>query len=46
MAPDDLVIINAEIDELLEGDIPYFSAVAREGRLHGQVAHSGFRPVI
>ena len=36
MAPDDPVIINVEIDELLEGDIPYFSAVAREGRLHGQ----------
>jgi type 2 lantibiotic biosynthesis protein LanM len=35
MAPSDPVVINAEIDELLEGDIPYFSAVAREGRLHG-----------
>lgn len=35
MAPSDQAVINAEIDELLEGDIPYFSAVAREGRLHG-----------
>ena len=35
MAPSDPAVINAEIDELLEGDIPYFSAVAREGRLHG-----------
>ncbi len=35
MAPGDTSVINAEIDELLEGDIPYFSAVVREGRLHG-----------
>jgi len=35
MAPGDPAVINAEIDELLEGDIPYFSAVVREGRLHG-----------
>lgn len=35
VAPSDPAVINAEIDELLEGDIPYFSAVAREGRLHG-----------
>src|ERR1700741_2176843 len=35
MAPDDPAVINAEIDELLEGDIPYFSAVACDGRLHG-----------
>src|SRR6476646_1234940 len=34
-APSDPAVINAEIDELLEGAIPYFSAVAREGRLHG-----------
>jgi type 2 lantibiotic biosynthesis protein LanM len=34
-APSDPAVIHAEIDELLEGDIPYFSAVAREGRLHG-----------
>jgi type 2 lantibiotic biosynthesis protein LanM len=34
-APGDPAVINAEIDELLEGDIPYFSAVVREGRLHG-----------
>jgi type 2 lantibiotic biosynthesis protein LanM len=35
MAPSDPAVINAEIDELLEGDIPYFSTVVREGRLHG-----------
>jgi len=35
VAPSDPAVINAEIDELLEGDIPYFVAVAREGRLHG-----------
>jgi type 2 lantibiotic biosynthesis protein LanM len=35
MAPSDPAVINAEIDELLEGDIPYFSCLAREGRLHG-----------
>ncbi len=35
VAPSDPAVINAEIDELLEGDIPYFSAVACEGRLHG-----------
>jgi type 2 lantibiotic biosynthesis protein LanM len=35
VAPSDPVVINAEIDELLEGDIPYFFAVVREGRLSG-----------
>lgn len=35
VAPSDPAVINAEIDELLEGDIPYFFAVAREGRLQG-----------
>ncbi|HEY2113595.1 MAG TPA: type 2 lanthipeptide synthetase LanM family protein, partial [Candidatus Angelobacter sp.] len=35
MAPSDPAVIDAEIDELLEGDIPYFSCLAREGRLHG-----------
>jgi type 2 lantibiotic biosynthesis protein LanM len=35
VAPGDPAVINAEIDELLEGDIPYFFAVVREGRLHG-----------
>jgi type 2 lantibiotic biosynthesis protein LanM len=35
VAPSDPAVINAEIDELLEGDIPYFSAVVREGRLCG-----------
>src|SRR5580765_4552243 len=34
-APGDPAVINAEIDELLEGDIPYFSTFVREGRLHG-----------
>lgn len=35
MAPSDPAVINAEIDELLEGDIPYFSTAVREGRLDG-----------
>jgi type 2 lantibiotic biosynthesis protein LanM len=35
MAPSDPAVINAEIDELLEGDVPYFSTAVREGRLHG-----------
>ena len=35
VAPGDPAVINAEIDELLEGDIPYFFAVVREGRLSG-----------
>jgi type 2 lantibiotic biosynthesis protein LanM len=35
IAPSDPAVIDAEIDELLQGDIPYFSTVAREGRLHG-----------
>jgi type 2 lantibiotic biosynthesis protein LanM len=34
-APSDTAVIKAEIDELLEGDIPYFWTVVREGRLHG-----------
>ena len=39
VAPSDPAVINAEIDELLEGDIPYFSAVVREGRLSGPRRH-------
>jgi type 2 lantibiotic biosynthesis protein LanM len=35
MSPSDPAVMHAEIDELLEGDIPYFSCLAREGRLHG-----------
>src|ERR1700752_1478709 len=35
LAPSDPAVINAEIDELLEGDIPYFFTVVREGRLQG-----------
>ena len=35
VAPGDPAVINAEIDELLEGDIPYFFTVVREGRLCG-----------
>ena len=34
-APSDPAVMHAEIDELLEGDIPYFSCLAREGQLHG-----------
>jgi type 2 lantibiotic biosynthesis protein LanM len=35
MAPGDPAVIKAEIDELLEGDIPYFWTLVRDGRLHG-----------
>ena len=35
LAPNDPLVVNAEIDELLGGDIPYFSGVVREGRLYG-----------
>ena len=34
-APSDPAVINAEIDDLLEGDIPFFFTVVREGRLSG-----------
>ncbi|HLK09565.1 MAG TPA: type 2 lanthipeptide synthetase LanM, partial [Candidatus Angelobacter sp.] len=35
MSPSDPAVINAEIDDLLEGDIPYFSTAVSDGRLHG-----------
>jgi type 2 lantibiotic biosynthesis protein LanM len=35
VAPSAPAVINGEIDELLEGDIPYFFTVARDGRLQG-----------
>jgi type 2 lantibiotic biosynthesis protein LanM len=35
VSPSDPAVINAEIDDLLEGDIPYFSTVVSDGRLHG-----------
>jgi len=35
VAPSASAVINAEIDELLDGDIPYFFTTVREGRLHG-----------
>ena len=35
IAPSDPEVIEAEIDELLAGDIPYFWALAGEGRLQG-----------
>ena len=35
MAPSDLTVINAELDDLLEGDIPYFSTIVSKGRLDG-----------
>jgi type 2 lantibiotic biosynthesis protein LanM len=44
VAPGDPAVINAEIDELLEGDIPYFWAVVREGRLHGPRGTSWLPP--
>jgi type 2 lantibiotic biosynthesis protein LanM len=44
MAPSDPAVINAEIDDLLEGDIPYFSALVREGRLQGPGGTSWLPP--
>jgi type 2 lantibiotic biosynthesis protein LanM len=44
VAPSDPAVINAEIDELLQGDIPYFSAVVREGRLQGPGGTSWLPP--
>ncbi|MEI2432923.1 type 2 lanthipeptide synthetase LanM family protein [Lysobacter yananisis] len=35
IAPDDPHVIDAEIDDLLDGDIPLFSTRVGEGRLHG-----------
>lgn len=35
MAPSDPVVIDAEVEDLLNGDIPYFSTIAREGELEG-----------
>ena len=43
-APSDPAVINAEIDELLEGDIPYFFTVARDGRLSGPRGTSWLSP--
>jgi type 2 lantibiotic biosynthesis protein LanM len=34
-APGDPAVINAEIDDLMEGDIPVFSTLVKEGRLEG-----------
>ena len=44
VAPSDPAVINAEIDELLQGDIPYFSAVVREGCLQGPGGTSWLPP--
>ncbi|HEV2782632.1 MAG TPA: type 2 lanthipeptide synthetase LanM family protein [Actinophytocola sp.] len=33
--PDDPAVIDAEIDDLLRGDVPYFGTTARHGRLDG-----------
>jgi type 2 lantibiotic biosynthesis protein LanM len=35
IAPSDPAVINSEIDDLVAGDVPYFWAVVRDGRLHG-----------
>jgi type 2 lantibiotic biosynthesis protein LanM len=35
IAPSDPDVIKAEIEDLLEGDIPHFVTIVREGRLHG-----------
>lgn len=34
-APNDPAVIDAEIDDLMEGDIPFFSTIAKYGRLDG-----------
>ena len=34
-APSDPAVINAEIDDLMEGDIPVFTTIVKEGRLEG-----------
>lgn len=44
MAPSDPAVIHAEINELLQGDIPYFSCLAREGRLRGPNGTSWLPP--
>jgi type 2 lantibiotic biosynthesis protein LanM len=33
--PGDPAVINAEIDDLMEGDIPFFSTLVKDGRLEG-----------
>lgn len=35
IAPADPAVIEAEIDDLLDGDVPFFSTLARDGRLVG-----------
>lgn len=35
VAPNDPVVIDGEIDNLLQGDIPFFSALVKDGRLKG-----------
>lgn len=35
VAPDDDAVIQAEIADLLEGDVPFFSTLAKEGQLNG-----------
>ncbi len=44
VAPGDPAVINAEIEDLLQGDIPYFSAMACEGRLQGPGGTSWLPP--
>jgi type 2 lantibiotic biosynthesis protein LanM len=34
-APGDAAVINAEIDDLMEGDIPVFTTLVKDGRLEG-----------
>jgi type 2 lantibiotic biosynthesis protein LanM len=34
-APGDPAVINAELDDLMDGDIPFFSTLVKEGRLEG-----------
>jgi len=43
-APGDPAVINAEIDDLMQGDIPVFSTVVKEGRLDGPASTTWLPP--
>lgn len=43
-APSDPAVIEAEIDELMVGDIPFFSTVARDGVLNGPAGVQWLEP--
>lgn len=43
-APDEVAVIDAEIDDLLDGDIPFFTTLARDGQLAGPRGTRWLRP--